>query len=197
MSLSQLPEASNEEVILSGRPEDEVLLSGPQEEVVTDSDFLSGVYDTVPFAGQHQVIGKVINFESSLSDNFRSRARLFLVFTTLFPLLDNIRSLVRSSTWNPPWETPLRSKVRLWNTFTPWRQLLCWLTPGYVTNHTLWGPIVFSDTFGKLSFTRPRSGRRVSCKLAQSHLPNKVRSCAMHIVLRFMGRNVSDVSLRP
>ena len=50
-----------DEVILSssGRPDDEeVILSGPQEEVVTDSDFLSGVYDSVPFAGQHQVIGK-------------------------------------------------------------------------------------------------------------------------------------------
>ena len=99
VSLSQLPEASNEEVILSGRgdevilsgrddevilsgrgdelilsaggrhdevilsssmgrPDDEVILSGPQEEVVTDSDFLSGVYDSVPFAGQHQVIGE-------------------------------------------------------------------------------------------------------------------------------------------
>ena len=67
VSLSQLPEASNEEVILSGRPEDEVILSGPQEEVVTDSDFLSGVYDTVPFAGQHQVIGRFLSYSSASS----------------------------------------------------------------------------------------------------------------------------------
>ena len=48
MSLNQLPEASNEEVILSG----------PQEEVITDNDFLAGVYDAVPLPGQHQVIGE-------------------------------------------------------------------------------------------------------------------------------------------
>jgi len=46
VGLPALPEASNEEVILSG----------PQEEVVTDSDFLCDIYD-VPLPGDHQVIG--------------------------------------------------------------------------------------------------------------------------------------------
>lgn len=57
IALHTLPEAAQEEVILTGT----------QEEVVTDSDFMSGVYESVPLPGEHQVIGDMDTGMSTIS----------------------------------------------------------------------------------------------------------------------------------